>query len=89
LLGLAQQLQLSLCTYPAADLSAVDGVVSPSDYVQQVTGTPNVCEAAALLAAGPGAVLLVPKTVASGLTLAIAAAPYRISFGGDRGGDAQ
>lgn len=84
LLEWAHQLQLPLGTYSAAELSAVAGVVSHSRYVQQVTGTPNVCEAAALLAAGPGAELLVPKTIAPGLTLAVAAAPYRVACGDEK-----
>lgn len=37
--------------YAAAELAAVD-VPNPSETVRQYTGTPSVCEAAALLAAG-------------------------------------
>ncbi|OSY37884.1 cobalt-precorrin 5A hydrolase [Pseudonocardia autotrophica] len=57
--------------YPAEQLAAVV-VPTPSDRVAAATGTPAVAEAAALLAAGPGAVLVVPKTAASGATVAVA-----------------
>jgi cobalamin biosynthesis protein CbiG len=40
--------------------------------VAAVAGTPSVAEAAALLAAGPGAVLIVPKCVFARSTVAIA-----------------
>lgn len=52
-------------------------VPTPSDQVATATGTPAVAEAAALLAAGPGAVLLVPKTAGQGVTVAVARSPAR------------
>ncbi|MEJ8279830.1 cobalamin biosynthesis protein [Pseudonocardia spirodelae] len=56
--------------YPAAALAAV-AVPGPSARVAAATGTPSVAEAAALLAAGPGARLLVTRTVGDGVTLAV------------------
>lgn len=57
--------------FATADLAAV-AVPAPSDRVARATGTPSVAEAAALLAAGPGATLLVPRTVGDGVTAALA-----------------
>ncbi|MEV1293788.1 cobalamin biosynthesis protein [Pseudonocardia sp. NPDC049635] len=59
--------------YPAGRLAGVV-VPAPSDRVAAATGTPSVAEAAALLAAGPGAVLVVPKTAGRGVTVAVARA---------------
>jgi len=57
--------------FAASALADVD-VPHPSATVTTVTGTPSVAEAAALLAAGPGAVLVLPKRVFSRSTVAIA-----------------
>lgn len=57
--------------YPPAELAAV-AVPTPDDRVAAATGTPAVAEAAALLAAGPGAELVVPKTAGDGVTVAVA-----------------
>ncbi|MGP3921849.1 precorrin-3B C(17)-methyltransferase [Streptomyces sp. 8N616] len=56
----AQRLGVPLRTYAADALSAVD-VPNPSGAPLAAIGTPSVAEAAALLAAGQGAELLVPK----------------------------
>jgi cobalt-precorrin 5A hydrolase len=58
--------------FTAAQLAACP-VPHPSPRVAAATGTPGVAEAAALLAAGPEAVLLLPKTARDGVTVAIAA----------------
>ncbi|XVV17236.1 cobalamin biosynthesis protein [Actinoplanes sp. CA-131856] len=47
-------------------------VPHPSAVVAAAAGTPSVAEAAALCAAGPGAALVVPKTVFSSVTVAVA-----------------
>ena len=62
LLELAQRRQWPLRWYSAAQLSAV-AVPNPSAAVAEEMGTASVAEAAALLGAGPGAALLVPKTI--------------------------
>lgn len=56
---------------PAALLAAVD-VPDPSPAVAAAVGTPSVAEAAALLAAGPGARLVVGKQRGSTATAAVA-----------------
>lgn len=60
--------------YPADALARVT-VPYPSGRVAAATGTPSVAEAAALLAAGPGATLVVPKTTGDGVTVAVARGP--------------
>ena len=47
-------------------------VPTPSETVRAAVGTPSVCEAAALLAAGPGGELVVPKRSSARATVAIA-----------------
>ena len=71
-------------TFPASLLAAVE-VPHPSEAVDRAVGTPSVAEAAALLAAGPGARLLAGKHVdpTGGATAAVArGAPGRRSGAG-------
>jgi cobalamin biosynthesis protein CbiG len=57
--------------YSADELAAVDAP-HPSARAHAATGTPSVAEAAALLAAGPGAVLVVTKRASAHATVAVA-----------------
>jgi cobalt-precorrin 5A hydrolase/precorrin-3B C17-methyltransferase len=63
-------------TFPP-DLLGQIPVPSPSAAVAGAVGTPSVAEAAALLAAGPGARLVVPKHKSATATAAVAVAPGR------------
>jgi cobalt-precorrin 5A hydrolase / precorrin-3B C17-methyltransferase len=63
-------LGLPIVTFAAEQLGAVD-VPNPSDVVFAEVGTPSVSEAAALLAAGPGATLVVSKMKSAMATVAI------------------
>ncbi|MDX6257027.1 MAG: cobalt-precorrin hydrolase / cobalt-factor methyltransferase / precorrin-3B [Frankiales bacterium] len=60
-----------LTTY-AAELLAAVAVPNPSVAVRQAVGTPSVAEASALLHAGPGAELVVPKQASAMATVAVA-----------------
>ena len=60
---------LPLSVYPAAELAAVEGEFTPSDFVKGVTGVDNVCERAAARAGGT---ILVPKQAKNGVTVAVA-----------------
>ena len=60
--------------YTARQLQAVEGHFTPSAFVRSVTGVDNVCERAAVCAAGGG--LLFPKQAGGGVTLALAAKPF-------------
>ena len=71
IVALAAELGVELRTFPA-DVLAGQDVPTPSDVVAQAVGTPSVAEAAALVAAGPGAQLVVPKRRSSEATVAIA-----------------
>lgn len=57
--------------YSAEELRAARGMFSSSRRVEEITGVDNVCERAAVLAAGGGA-LMRGKTVFPGITLALA-----------------
>jgi cobalamin biosynthesis protein CbiG len=61
----------SVLTFDAARLAGTD-VPNPSGTVAAAAGTASVAEAAALLGAGPGAVLVLAKTVFARSTVAIA-----------------
>lgn len=58
-------------SFAASTLASVE-VPNPSVRVAAEVGTPSVAEAAALLAAGPGAALVVTKQIGESATLAIA-----------------
>lgn len=64
-------LGLPIRTFAAVELAVVP-VPSPSAVVEAAVGTPSVCEAAALLAAGDGTQLVVPKQSSAHGTVAIA-----------------
>jgi precorrin-3B C17-methyltransferase/precorrin-6y C5,15-methyltransferase (decarboxylating) CbiE subunit/precorrin-6Y C5,15-methyltransferase (decarboxylating) CbiT subunit len=72
---------LPVVAFPASLLATVD-VPNPSDTVDDVVGTPSVAEAAALLAAGPGARLVVEKRRGATATAALAIGPVRTGVGG-------
>jgi cobalt-precorrin 5A hydrolase len=62
---------LPLEFYPRDQLARVTGIPNPSATVQKHIGIPSVCEAAALLAAGRGR-LIVPKHTTRNVTVAVA-----------------
>jgi cobalt-precorrin 5A hydrolase/precorrin-3B C17-methyltransferase len=74
--GCAAALGVPVTTYPSATLrAAAQRLLTPdhaSPIVERLAGTPSVSEPAALLAAGPGAVLVVPKRTAARVTCAVA-----------------
>lgn len=69
--GLAARLAVPLRVLPATALAAVE-VPNPSPVVAAAVGTPSVAEAAALLAAGPGAALVATKQRSNEATVAVA-----------------
>lgn len=74
--ALAQELGVPLLTFPASVLAG-RAVPNPSPVVAAAVGTPSVAEAAALLAGGPDAALVVEKTVSDtgDSTVAVARRP--------------
>ncbi|HMC41524.1 MAG TPA: precorrin-3B C(17)-methyltransferase [Acidimicrobiales bacterium] len=69
--ALARALGRSVQGYASSALAGV-AVPSPSPAVADAVGTPSVAEAAALLAAGSGSRLLVPKRRSASATVAVA-----------------
>lgn len=72
ILEAARRLGLKVLWFAAADLSRAEGVENPSEAVRAAVGTPSVAEAAALLGAGTGAVLALPKRRSAAATVALA-----------------
>ena len=60
--------------YTAEQLRGTPGDFTPSAFVARVTGVDNVCERAAVRAAGGP--LVCPKFAGGGVTLALAARPF-------------
>jgi cobalt-precorrin 5A hydrolase len=71
ILALADARQLPLRFFSRDRLGRVEGIQSPSAMVTKHIGVPSVCEAAAILAADQGD-LIVPKHKSANVTLAIA-----------------
>ena len=80
ILALAERLAVPYITYPAGRLQCADGTFTSSDFVAQQVGVDNVCERAAVCAAGEGGRLLVQKTACEGKTLAIAERKWSVKF---------
>ncbi|MFI9200980.1 cobalamin biosynthesis protein [Streptomyces sp. NPDC053048] len=74
LLAAAAHLGVPLTAYAPGALAA-QPVPHPSEAARRALGTPGVAEAAALLAAGAGAVLAVPKRKSAHVTAAVARRP--------------
>ena len=71
LLALSKKWSIPLISFEPSALNRAQGEFSGSDFVKRVTGTDNVCERAAVLAAGPGAALVIKKCAFEGVTLAV------------------
>ncbi len=80
MLDFCRQRQLPYQTYQAEELQTVPGVFSASEFVRKTAGVENVCERAALLAAGPGGRLIQKKYAENGVTAALAVQEWRICF---------
>ncbi len=69
---LCDKYRLPLITFEAEVLKKAEGDFSSSEFVKNTVGVDNVCERAAVLAAGPGAELIIKKQAENGITLAVA-----------------
>ena len=72
LIYLRDRYRIPLITFDAALLNKADGEFTSSDFVKQTVGVDNVCERAAVLAAGNGSELILNKLSRDGITVAIA-----------------
>lgn len=77
ILAVAGEWEVPFRTFSAAELCKAEGEFSASEFVEQTTGVDNVCERAALLAAGKEGTLLVKKQAGAGVTIAVAALPWK------------
>jgi cobalt-precorrin 5A hydrolase/precorrin-3B C17-methyltransferase len=75
ILALAETLDVPARFFDAATLAAETRIAQASEIVRAETGTPSVAEAAALVAAGPDATLIVPKRKSARATCAVALSP--------------
>lgn len=72
---LSQAWRMPLVTYEASVLAranSANGEFASSETVLEKVGVDNVCERAAVIAAGPGSELIVRKTASNGMTVAVA-----------------
>ena len=67
-----------MTAYTADELMKVSGDFESSDFVLETTGADNVCERSAVLCSGGR--LIVKKTVADGVTVAVAEKPVYLDF---------
>lgn len=80
LLEFRREGKLPLRFYSAQELMQAQGEFSASAFVQSTVGVDNVCERAAMLAAGKNAELMVKKTCLDGVTIAVAQAEWSVRF---------
>lgn len=81
LMELSQFYRVPFCVYSAEELEKAEleqGAFSESEFVRERTGVPNVCERAAVLAAGGRAALEIKKIAEDGITMACARKPAEI-----------
>ena len=71
---------LPVTFYSAEELRSLPGNFSASNFVQNTVGVDNVCERAAMRAAGEGATRIVNKTCLDGVTVAIAQEKWSACF---------
>ena len=74
LLAFCQKHNWSITFFSAEQLRTAPGSFTPSRFVQSVTGVDNVCERAAVLAAGGP--IRIPKQAGGGVTFALALRPF-------------
>lgn len=80
ILQLAEKNKWQLSFYSAAQLNTVTDITSFSGFVQEVTGTGNVCERAALFPQGEKKLIL-KKQAGNGITVAAAIKKWSVDFG--------
>ncbi len=70
ILNFSRKYGIEFKTFSSKELELVSGEFSKSEFVKSVTGVDNVCERSARLASGAKE-LCVPKTISSGMTMAV------------------
>ena len=77
LISFCKKAGIPLRFYSAEQLQAVEGEFTPSEFVRETTGVDNVCERAAMIGAEK---LIVKKTAADGVTVAVALIKTEVRF---------
>ena len=72
IIALSNSIGAPFLTYTADELMAIGGVFTSSNFVKETVGTDNVCERAAVIAAGEGGEIIQKKTSYDGITFALA-----------------
>ena len=75
--------RIPFLTFPEEALRSVEGVFHGSDFVERTVGVDNVCERAALGAAGENGKLILEKQAADGVTVAMAEREWKIRWRGE------
>ena len=70
--AISNRYRIPVISFEAGILERAQGDFTPSDFVKDTVGVDNVCERAAVLAAGAGATLICKKQKGDGITAAIA-----------------
>jgi cobalt-precorrin 5A hydrolase len=79
ILFLSRLLKAEYMTFLADELKKVSGEFHSSEFVEKTVGVDNVCERSASLGSNHGK-QLIPKTVYSGVTLAVYEKEFKVSF---------
>ena len=80
LLKFSEKHRILFRTYSAQKLQAVPGEFHGSAFVKNTVGVDNVCERAAICAAGDGGRLMLAKQANDGMTVAIAEKIWKVVF---------
>lgn len=79
LLEFSEKYRIPFLTYPAQELQAVPGTFHGSEFVKAQVGVDNVCERAAMKAAGADGRICRAKQAQDGITVAIAEKAWKVS----------
>lgn len=79
-LSFSARRNLPFLTYTAEELEKVEGTFAESAFVKATVGVSNVCERAALKAAGKNGKLIYKKHAEDGMTIAIAKREWSVKF---------
>lgn len=80
ILDFSDRNRIEFLTYSAEELNNVGGEFVKSEFVREKVGVDNVCERAAMAAAGEGGILVMPKYASNGITLALAKRRWNVKF---------
>ncbi len=80
LLKFSEKHRIPFRTYSAQKLQAVPGEFHGSAFVKNTVGVDNVCERAAICAAGDGGRLMLSKQANDGMTVAIVEKIWKVAF---------